>query len=177
MNIINIENLINNNTNLIEIYLYDKKNINNDFYINLNISDNIINKVKSIYNNSNKNNFKYYYYNNLIYIYDLSNDSQVVYYKKFNGDININTKNNMTNLYICSYHEQKNPTYIFPCTNNINNISDVNITEFKINNRISINIKDENNNISLYIKYTHSNNVDIDKVNNTINNIYKNIIS
>lgn len=89
-------------------------------------------------------------------------------------------------LVICSKND-KQPNYTFPCTNEIDNISEYIIKEYKISNRISLIVRtdiskcfDEGSDKeikTLYIEYRHSYNVDTDKTNETINKIIAKILS
>jgi hypothetical protein len=92
-------------------------------------------------------------------------------YDKYN-----NGNLNKSNIFILSSKIDKYPQYIFPCTNEIDNISIYSIKEFKINNRISLMIRYDylNDDIiskSFNIEYRHSPNVEIDKINEYINNL------
>lgn len=62
-------------------------------------------------------------------------------------------------------------THSFACTNDIDNKIIYKTMEFKINNRISLIIKNNN----LYIYYRHSKEVDIDKIQEIINGIIRKI--
>jgi hypothetical protein len=177
--------------NLIEIYFINKINIreigrvksNND-----NIQDNVIdvsikNKLESFidnyYKKSRVEKYKSYNHKERIYTYELSNDNQYVsskIKKKLDKLDNI--------LVICSKND-KQPNYTFPCTNEIDNVSEYILKEYKISNRISLimrsdisNGMDERSDIkTLYIEYRHSDNVDTDKTNETINKIIAKILS
>ena len=155
-----LNKLITDNTNLIEIYLINNY-INN--CLNLNIKDDLIEKIKNKYKFKQKNDYKSYYKEGLIYTYDLNNDSQIVNNKLLENMIIIN------NYSVLIYNENKYPTYIFSCSDDIDHNTNYSIIECRINNRISIKIK------ILYIQYKHSNNVDIEKIENIINSIMKNI--
>jgi hypothetical protein len=86
-------------------------------------------------------------------------------------------KTKKSNIYIISSKIDKYPQYVFPCTNDIDNISEVTIKEYKISNRISIIIKNEvNENIkTILIEYKHSTNVEMDKITEIVNKLVKNI--
>ena len=110
-----------------------------------------------------------------IYTYELSNDNQYVSSKiKKHMDI-------LDNIFVICSKNNKQPNYTFPCTNEIDSVSEYIIKEYKISNRISLilrsDIGDSHAEIkTLYIEYRHSNNVDIDKINETINKIIRKIL-
>jgi len=160
-----ISKLISDDTNIIEIYVMNSK-LNDDLNkINIFISDDFINKIKQKFKITKETTLVYFNRNNLSYVYDLSNDSQYVYLRKLE---NMEITNN---FYCLAFNEMKMQTHSFACTNDIDNRSEFKYQEFKINNRISLIIK--NNNI--YIHYRHSKEVDIDKIQDTINNLIKRI--
>jgi hypothetical protein len=158
-----IKELLTDNTNLIELYL---TNNNDNTITSLNIDKNIIDKIESQFKFKQKVNYVSFYKEDLVYTYELSSDSQFVSSKTVENISNFNK-----NFEIILYNENKYPTYQFSCTNYIDNKVLYNIKECKINNRICILIKEENDKYSLLIQYKHSNNVDIDKVINIIDNI------
>jgi len=111
-----------------------------------------------------------------IYTYELSNDNQYVTSKMKKLSKYIVRKNMPLNsdLYIIASKIDKYPQYTFPCTNNIDNISEYSIKEYKISNRISIIIRtDDEKTKTLSIEYRHSLNVEIDKMNEIINKIIR----
>ena len=138
--------------------------------------------IDNYYKKSRVEKYKSYTHNERIYTYELSNDNQYVSSKiKKHMDILDNI------LVICSKNN-KQPNYTFPCTNEIDSISEYIIKEYKISNRISLILRsdvgdggsgsgDGGEDIkTLYIEYRHSNNVDIDKINETINKIIRKIL-
>ena len=113
--------------------------------------------------------YKSYYINDTLYTYELPNDNQIVTSTHMINTKSIRRTRNDTDLYIVSYRVEKYPIYMFPCTNNIDYVSAYNIKEFKINNRITINIKtDEDSNHTVFVEYKHSDNVELDRINETI---------
>ena len=164
----NINNLITDNTNVIEIYLKETNlNLNKiDVSIDNKKVNNILNKYKF------KQEVEYVLFNkkNLILLYDTTNDSQIIYEKTLE---NYNETNNL--LTLC-YNEKKLPPYMYGCDNNYDNKMIYTVNEYKVNNRISIINKKHNNKSVLYISYKHDAHVDLEKNNNIINNILKNII-
>ena len=156
-----INNIITDNTNLIEIYLINKY-IENKIELNKNkdIIDKILNKYKFRISK-----YKSYYRNNLIYTYDLGNDSQYLNEKKLE---NYKIKDKVC---IMIYNDFKYPSYMFECTNNIDHEIEYTLFEYKLNNRISLIIRNENNKKIIYIQYKHSNIVDIEKMESIINSL------
>ena len=82
---ININSFINNNNvNLIEIYLSGSKE--NDDKIDINVNNETLEKLKGLFKNTRELTYIYFYKNNLEYIYDTSNDSQLLITRKFVKD-------------------------------------------------------------------------------------------
>jgi len=149
-----IKDLITDNTNIIEFHLMPEIN-------NIYIDNTRLNKIKYLFKKTKEYQLVVYCRNNYNYSYDLSNDNQTVFIRKLENSLIYN------NYYILVLNEIKLPTHTFACTNDINQKYNYNVIEFKINNRISIIIKNNN----CYIIYKHSKDVDIDKIQETINNI------
>jgi hypothetical protein len=164
---INIKNYITDNTNIIEFYIMYKNAFNKN-KINIFINDDLLRKITNNFKKTKENEMAYYCRNNFNYVYDLSNDSQYVYTRKLENTsiIDIDNKNNL-NYYMLIFNEIKLPTHTFACTNDINSKYVSMVAEFKINNRITLIIKNNN----CYIQYKHNKDVDIDKIQEIINNI------
>jgi hypothetical protein len=164
--------------NLIEIYF-----INRDIrglqenIMDVSVKNSLETFIDNYYKKSRVEKYKTYTHKEIIYTYELSNDNQYVSSKiKKHMDIIDNI------LVICSKNN-KQPNYTFPCTNEIDSISEYIIKEYKISNRISLILRCDSGGDSgseeintLYIEYRHSNNVDIDKINETINKIIRKIL-
>jgi hypothetical protein len=161
---INIKDLITENTNVIDFYLMQKSITLDENKINIFINDDLIKKIKSNFKKTKQCDIAYYCRNNCNYVYDLSNDSQYVYTRRLEDTRIINDK---ISFYILSFNEIKLPTHTFACTNDINQKYIINVIEYKINNRITLIIKNNN----CFINYKHSKDVDIDKIQEIINNI------
>lgn len=160
---IDINKFISNDTNIVEIYLTNPKMDNNANKINIYISDSIIDRIKQKFKLTKESTLVNYNRNNLSYVYDLSNDSQYVFLRKLeNMEVN-------DNFCYLAFNEMKMQTHSFACTNDIDTRIEYKYSEFKINNRISLIIKNNN----LYIYYRHSKEVDIDKIQDVINNIIR----
>ena len=156
-----IKELLTEQTNIIEFYLMQKPIMDNN-KIDISLTTDLINKIKSKFKKTKECKYAYYYRNNYTYVYDLSNDSQYVYLRKLENVDIINNK-----FYLLLFNEIKLPTHNFACTNDIDNKSIMDIIEYKINNRITLIIKNNN----CLINYKHSKDVDIDKIQETINNV------
>ncbi len=163
---LNISNLITDNTNIIEIYMCNPLKTKEDLKIDIHINDNILNNIRKKFKLTKQTTLVYYYRNNLCYVYDLSNDSQYLYLRKLENKYDYNK------LYGLAFNEMKMQSHSFACTNDIDNKSEYNLEEFKINNRISLIIKNSN----VYISYKHSKEVEIDKIQEIINKIITKIL-
>jgi hypothetical protein len=161
---VDIKQLITENTNIIEFYLMQKTLTPEEKKINIFINDDLIKKIKNNFKKTKQSDIAYYCRNNCNYVYDLSNDSQYVYMRRLE---NTSIINNKISYYILVFNEIKLPTHTFPCTNDINQKYIINVIEYKINNRITLIIKNNN----CFINYKHSKDVDIDKIQEIINNL------
>uniref|UniRef100_A0A6C0K8K9 Uncharacterized protein n=1 Tax=viral metagenome TaxID=1070528 RepID=A0A6C0K8K9_9ZZZZ len=174
---IDLKDYITDDVNVIEVFFgADLENTS----INVNITRDIESIIEKKYKKYKEEKYKSYHHKDKVYTYELSNDNQFVSSK-------IMTKSNYlaanatagataTGVFIVSYKIDKFPQYIFPCSNDIDNISTYSIKEFKINNRISLMLRSDYSNSkevakSFYIEYRHSPNVEIDKINEYINNL------
>jgi hypothetical protein len=167
---IDINKYINDDVNLVEIYLIKDKNENS---INVSSSDKLEHLIDNIYKKNKVEKYISYYNREKVYTYELSNDNQYVY-TKFKKNLDI-----IDNILVVASKHDKQPNYTFPCTNDIDNISQFTIKEYKISYRISLFIRYDNNIDktidktikTIYIEYKHSQNVDMDKINEQINKI------
>ena len=163
-----IKQLLTDNTNIIEIYLMNTQK--SQMRMNIYLDDTFLNKIKKKFKLTRETTLVYYNKDNLSYVYDLSNDSQYVFLRKLeNSQIKTMDK---YDLYGIALNEMKMQTYLFGCANNIENKEEMKIQEFRINNRISLIIKNNN----LYINYRHSKDVDLEKIEEIINSIIRKII-
>ena len=163
---LNLHNLITNDTNIIEIYLLSSLSQNKmDNSINIFINNAILNKIRRSFKIARETTLIYFNRNNLSYVYDNTNDSQYVFLRKLE---NVQEKDKLFGI---AFNEMKMQTHSFACTNDINNKINYKTYEFKINNRVSLIIKNNN----LFIQYKHSKEVDIDKIQEIINSIIRKI--
>lgn len=164
MNSFNLNELVTDTMNVIEIYL--GTSTENDICL----KDDYLNKIRRRFKLTKETTYVYYNKNNLTYVYDLSNDAQFVYLRKLENFSKLLINNHY--LYVMAFNEMKMQTHSFPCSNDIDNKIRSKIEEFKINNRISLIIKNNN----LFITYKHSKDVDIEKMNEIILGIIKKMI-
>lgn len=168
--------------NLIEIYFINRgirgQQGQQENIMDVSVKNSLETFIDNYYKKSRVEKYKSYTHKERIYTYELSNDNQFVSSKiKKHMDIIDNI------LVICSKNN-KQPNYTFPCTNEIDSISEYIIKEYKISNRISLILRGDSCDSggggeeinTLYIEYRHSNNVDIDKINETINKIIRKIL-
>jgi hypothetical protein len=169
MAIINLSDFLTDDVNIIEIFFCKANAANAMSEIDVDVATtfDIEGCVEKKYKKYKEEKYKSYHHKDKVYTYELSNDNQYV-----SSKITTHSIYTKPNIFIVSSKIDKFPQYIFPCMNDIDNISTYTIKEFKINNRISLMIRDDYSGIkSFYIEYRHSPNVEIDKINEYINNL------
>lgn len=173
MSNINLNDYVTDETNIVELYFVSK--IINDKTIDVNMPHSISDIISKLYKKTKEEKYKMYFMKDKIYTYELSNDNQYVISK--NKKTNSVYKTKKGNIYIIGSKIDKYPQHVFPCTNDIDNISEILVEEYKITNRISLIIKSDvnDNGKTLLIEYKHSNNVELDKIMEIINKIIRNI--
>ena len=176
--IINLSDFITDDVNIIEIFFCNAAAADaTDTLIDVRMTSDIESIVEKKYKKYKEEKYKSYHHKDKVYTYELSNDNQYVSSKITIRSKPVKpTKPVKPNIFILSSKIDKFPQYIFPCTNDIDNISTYTIKEFKINNRISLMIRyDYLDGVaiakSFYIEYRHSPNVEIDKINEYVNNL------
>ena len=172
--------------NLIEIYFINRgirgqqgqqgQREQQENVIDVSVKNSFETFIDNYYKKSRVEMYKSYTHKERIYTYELSNDNQFVSSKiKKHMDI-------LDNIFVICSKNNKQPNYTFPCTNEIDSVSEYIIKEYKISNRISLILRCDSCDSggeeikTLYIEYRHSNNVDIDKINETINKIIRKIL-
>jgi len=176
---IDLQNHITDNVNIVELYFCPKKQEKQDSQypfkiINTNVDESITKVVETRFKNCKEETYKSYSMKDKIYTYELTNDNQIVS-SKYKTMAKYIPRCKSTDIFIISSKLEKYPSYIFPCTDEIDNISTYSTKEFKINNRISIIIRKEDDLKSVYIEYKHSQNVELDKMNEIMNRLIKSL--
>lgn len=177
---INLKEFIADDVNIIELFLC-KDSDKDSSVIDVNITSEFESIIEKKYKKYKEERYKSYHHKDKVYTYELSSDNQYVSSKitmksEVIKNVNANAK---PNIFILSSKIDKFPQYIFPCTNDLDNITTYLIKEFKINNRISLMLRydylngkeDKVVSKSFYIEYRHSPNVEIDKINEYVNNL------
>lgn len=167
-----IENVLCQNTNLVEIYF--PRSIETDV-VDITTKEDIISKLCHKYNAWKTTEFVSYHMNELIYVYDISNDNQIVYSKIATRPNVIHKPNTLSPIYVISYNHSKLPPYLFPCTSDIDDKTTYTISECRISNRLSIVIKTEQDKKIAFIEYKHPPLVEIKKIESSINHIIDSI--
>jgi hypothetical protein len=99
-----------------------------------------------------------YCHRDLVYSFDQSNDAQRVYQKNLVSD-SIDNK-----LYSACFQEESHPTHRFPCTMEIHDKREIYRVYYKVNNRLFFVIEKENEKWTLYLRYNHATNVDMESM-------------
>lgn len=159
----NLQSYLGKDTNLIEFYYIKPQNSAN--VIDIRVDNSFVEEIKAKYRNWKTTKYMAYSKNHLTYLYDLTDDNQVVYTKV--ADIPTQHKS----LYIVPFAYSKLPTYIFPCVNDIDNACEYTLTTCSITNRITVIIRNDEFGNYAYVEYKHSPNVDVDKIQDVLQKI------
>jgi hypothetical protein len=159
--------------NVVEVFFCQKNP--SAMVIDVRVDERFVRYIESKFKNPKTTAYKSYHIRDKIYTYEIGNDNQIVH-SKFNVKHQhiVRIRKNL-DLFIVSSKIEKFPPYLFPCTNEIDYVASYTIQEFKINNRISLNIRAEDGTYTAYIEYKHSQNVELDKMNETINRLIKSL--
>lgn len=165
--------------NLIEIYIKKIGNTNSsdNNVIDIRVDDKMLDLIQHKYKNFKTTKYICYYRNELCYVYDMTDDNQYVYSKLKKIDSIIPTKRREYELYMISYKFSKLPTHLFPCLNDIDDVVEYTLSEYKLTNRLSLIIRKDNYGQYVYLEYKHSSQMDIEKIQANINNIMNNIFT
>lgn len=165
----NIQSLIVDDTNLVEVFFVHKSN-RKGIRLDVSVNDDALAKVRELYVNPRTSRQKLFHQKAMTYMYDLNDDSQCVYTRTLTG-----YSNPCHGVHMYSYKHSKMPTHLFPCTNTIEHVSECEVSEYRITNRISLKIMCDEHGSYVFVQYRHSDNVEIDKVQSCIDGIIKNL--
>ena len=112
-----------------------------------------------------------YYHRDVVCSYDQTNDSQRVTRRTLMKEYHIG------NLYIAVFKESQVPAYAFPVTTDIATSLHIQRKTLRLNNRMYIvnDIEDQNYHY-LYVRYTHSDTVDMTKMKHDLNEAIKRLL-
>ena len=161
---IQLSSIINDdNINTVEIYFCKDKQDPNVNTINIGWD-----KAIRIPGNFISNEYIEYYQKNLICIYDIKTDGQKIIKKEFKSDFfHANQK-----IYIVAFNEQSLSSFAFSCADSNTISCSIVKKTYKINNRIYIH-HDFNKTLNIhtyYLKYVHSDNIDLVNMQIDLNN-------
>lgn len=157
-NTMELASLLGESTNYLEVYICPQHIRHGDTHV-VSVGWAATNNIGRGLGNASVQTFKEYHNKDLTYTYDLSNDCQRVSRKLAQSEHSTN------NVYAISFIEETLPSHRYPCTTDV--MCDVKITRtvWRINNRMQfIHDMDDNKNNYYYIRYYHSPNVDLRKM-------------
>lgn len=168
MDVSTIGELVTNETNIVYIYLtedgIDKMSLD------LTLRGNFIERLRGKFKFNAAKPFVAFYRNNMSYTYEVSNDNQICQRLTLKKHKKMRL-NDRFNVAINLYNEQKNPCYMFPSSDEISARVEYSIEDYKINNRITLNIYTSGGDSCVYIMYRHSANADLDHNQECINRL------
>ncbi len=111
-----------------------------------------------------------YHHNNLCYSYERHNDSQKVTKRMYYIEKIINNNK----FQIMAFNEEVLPVHQFSCSSELSHISNIERISYKVSNRMNIIVDKDDEGLSyIYLKYHHSDNVDIKKISNDFEKCFK----
>lgn len=158
----NLDNILTEKCNYVEIYICPDI-VRNEREIDVGHATTL--QIGSGFGNGTKQEMKEYHHRDMAYIYDLENDGQRVI-RKSPQSMFI-----QGNMFAASFQEEVLSSHRFPCTKDIAHSTKITRVTYRINNRMFlVHDKDENSNY-YYIRYHHSNNVDIRKMQQDLDRV------
>lgn len=168
-----ITDIVSTDTNTFYLYLFQSNNMDS-MSIDLNLSENFLQKIRNSFKFNPAKEFVAFYKNNLSYIYEKNTDNQICQRNQLKNIKKIKYNDNF-NIAVNAYIEQKLPCYMFPSTDEISCKTEYTLEDSKINNRITLNIYKSKDEICVYIMYKHNPNADLEHneqiISNTLNKI------
>lgn len=162
---INFDTLFVDGGTALEIYLCDTNQSNS---VDVLVGRTQEYQVRS----SNTITLKEFYYRDITCSYDTHTDAQRIMRRSLVKDYNVG------NLYIAVFKEEQVPAYYFPTTMDMSTSLDIQRKTMRLNNRLSIINDTENMKYHyLYLRYSHSDNVDTTKIKHDINQGISKLVS
>lgn len=115
--------------------------------------------------------FREYYFKDIICIYDKTTDAQKVVRRTLIKDFHVG------NLYVTAFREDHLPPFMFPCTKDLSGVVNIEKRTMRLSNRLQIVQDTENDEHKyMYIRYCHSDNVDMSKQKEDINDAIRRLL-
>jgi hypothetical protein len=147
------------NVNLVEVSLYRSKQ---SFGYEVGWSKpnvKLTEALEDTYGSGFKQNLMEYVHRDMVYVYDRYDDRQKVYRKIPQNE------NDHNPVYGVGYKEETLPVHRFPCTSEVTTRQQIRRVQYRVNNRMFIHDdEDEDKNHYYTIRYQHSTNVDLKKM-------------
>jgi hypothetical protein len=150
------ETLLSENTNVVEIYICPTTVVfDGKFTVQVGWHEPIV--LGTGIGSPTVQEIKEYYHRDLVYTYDIANDGQRAFRRL--------VQNERASGNMC-FMEETIPSHRFPCTKDIAHETTIVRRSYRVNNRMFfIHDRDPEQNNYYYLRYQHSDNVDIKKMN------------
>jgi hypothetical protein len=161
---VNLESLLKNNAsiNCVEIYLCSDKSVVDEAGI---ISIVANHQPITAFGAGHETTLTNYYYKDMCYTYDMTNDGQRVTKRTLFYDAKLNN-----GIFVVCLNEDTLPSHRFPCVRDISHMNVITRTAYRVNNRMYIHhdiINDEGITTDcFYLKYNHAPQVDLKQMQN-----------
>ena len=158
--------LKNTDINSIEVFITNA--VKSDPHTHMQVCDvsnsKILDSTLKCFGSGHEAVFTNYFFKNMCYVYDMANDGQRVVKRSFVKD-NIYTYSSF-NLVALGIKEDTLLSHRFPCGNDIAHKNKITRTSYRINNRMFLcrEKEDGSQNDYVYIRYNHSPQVDLKKM-------------
>lgn len=159
---INFDSLFDEGGNILEVYLCAGPSHGNKSDMSVGLANSAQLRV------GNTVTLREYYYKDMQFSYDRSNDAQRLTRRILTKDIQAG------GIYLAVFKEEQMPPFMFPVTTQVAYECDIKRKSMRLNNRLFMISDTEATNDHddahyLYLRYTHASNVDMSKVKADIN--------
>lgn len=161
-----LQDFIKDNTNILEIYFCPEKIDPNASIFTCKWKD-LPKLPLHMFKHRNDQELIEYAHRGLVYQYDVATDSQKTIQRSWIHDKIIDKQ------YIVSLQEETLPVHRFPCTQEINDKTKFHRISYKWTNRIYLIVDMEEDYYTVYIRYQHVDNIDLEKMNEDLNQLLK----